>query len=112
MESTPIQLGKNQERRLRAGHCWVYSNEVDSQRSPLPGFEAGQPVTVSGWRTDIAFGGAPVVDVTACGAAVRLQDAVLLPTAHLANAAMEGVIEAYDDELRRLGAPRRHGRRR
>ncbi|MBO6851250.1 MAG: RlmI/RlmK family 23S rRNA methyltransferase, partial [Marinobacter sp.] len=36
-----LYLRKGAERRLKAGHLWVYSNEVDIQRSPLTGFEAG-----------------------------------------------------------------------
>jgi 23S rRNA (cytosine1962-C5)-methyltransferase len=35
-------LKKNEERRLRAGHLWVYSNEVDTQKSPLNQFSPGQ----------------------------------------------------------------------
>ena len=35
-------LNRNEERRLRAGHLWVFSNEVDKQRSPLKSFEPGQ----------------------------------------------------------------------
>jgi len=46
MELAPLYLKKNEERRLRQGHLWVYSNEVDAGRSPLNGFEAGQPVTI------------------------------------------------------------------
>jgi len=36
-----LYLRKGAERRLRAGHLWVYSNEVDIKRSPLTNFEAG-----------------------------------------------------------------------
>lgn len=36
-----LYLRKGAERRLRAGHLWVYSNEVDTQRSPLAGFDTG-----------------------------------------------------------------------
>ncbi|MCP4063412.1 MAG: RlmI/RlmK family 23S rRNA methyltransferase, partial [Gammaproteobacteria bacterium] len=36
-----LYLRKGAERRLRAGHLWVYSNEVDTRRSPLTEFEAG-----------------------------------------------------------------------
>ena len=36
-----LYLRKGAERRLRAGHLWVYSNEVDTLRSPLTDFEAG-----------------------------------------------------------------------
>jgi len=39
-------LKKNEQRRLRAGHLWIYSNEVDTHKSPLTAFEAGQQVTV------------------------------------------------------------------
>ncbi len=42
----PIRLKKREERRLRAGHLWVYSNEVDTEATPLRDFEAGQPVVI------------------------------------------------------------------
>lgn len=42
----PLKLKKNEERRLRGGHLWVYSNEVDIQATPLKGFEAGDPVEI------------------------------------------------------------------
>jgi len=37
----PLFLNKNAERRLKAGHIWVYSNEIDTRRTPLNGFEPG-----------------------------------------------------------------------
>lgn len=40
-------LKKGEERRLRAGHLWVFSNEVDVRRSPLSSFEPGQDVLVA-----------------------------------------------------------------
>lgn len=46
MELAPLILRKNEDRRLRAGHLWVFSNEVDIARTPLTGFEAGQPVRI------------------------------------------------------------------
>ncbi|MCH8499675.1 MAG: class I SAM-dependent rRNA methyltransferase [Marinobacter sp.] len=36
-----LYLRKGAERRLRGGHVWVYSNEVDTRRSPLTAFEPG-----------------------------------------------------------------------
>lgn len=42
----PLRLKKNEERRLRAGHLWVYSNEVDTARTPLTAFAPGQPVRI------------------------------------------------------------------
>ncbi len=38
----PLRLKKNEERRLRAGHLWVYSNEVDTAATPLKAFVPGQ----------------------------------------------------------------------
>jgi len=46
MNPAPLKLKKNQERRLRAGHCWVYSNEVDTAATPLKLFEPGQAVDI------------------------------------------------------------------
>jgi len=36
-----LYLKKHEERRLLAGHLWVFSNEVDTTRSPLASFEPG-----------------------------------------------------------------------
>jgi 23S rRNA (cytosine1962-C5)-methyltransferase len=46
MQPAPLVLRKDQERRLLAGHCWIYSNEVDTAATPLKGMEPGQPVEV------------------------------------------------------------------
>ncbi|MEA3639152.1 MAG: class I SAM-dependent rRNA methyltransferase [Lamprobacter sp.] len=46
MTPTKLQLKKDQERRLLAGHDWVYSNEIDTDRTPLKPLEPGQPVEV------------------------------------------------------------------
>lgn len=45
--SQPVLKLKSQaDRRLRAGHLWIYSNEVDVQATPLKDFDAGQQVLV------------------------------------------------------------------
>jgi hypothetical protein len=36
-----VQLKKNEDRRLRAGHLWIYSNEIDITETPIKGVEAG-----------------------------------------------------------------------
>lgn len=46
----PLRLKKNEERRLRAGHVWIYSNEVDTEATPLKGFAPGTQVTVQDSR--------------------------------------------------------------
>jgi 23S rRNA (cytosine1962-C5)-methyltransferase len=37
-----LRLKRNEDRRLHAGHLWVFSNEVDTQQTPLPKFKAGE----------------------------------------------------------------------
>lgn len=46
MKAQPLLLRKDQERRLVAGHCWIYSNEVDTGSTPLKGLEPGAPVEI------------------------------------------------------------------
>ncbi|MFP8967624.1 class I SAM-dependent rRNA methyltransferase [Pokkaliibacter sp. CJK22405] len=41
-----LRLQSNADRRLRAGHLWIYSNEVDVAKTPLTQFQAGQQVMV------------------------------------------------------------------
>jgi len=41
-----LRLKRNEDRRLHAGHLWVFSNEVDTQQTPLPKFKSGELVRV------------------------------------------------------------------
>jgi len=41
MDIPELFLKKNEDKRLRLGHLWVFSNEVDSKRSPLSLFAPG-----------------------------------------------------------------------
>lgn len=41
-----LKLNKGAERRLRTGHLWIYSNEVDTKHSPLKTFTKGEQVIV------------------------------------------------------------------
>ena len=49
-----LRLKANADRRLRAGHLWVYSNEVDVTATPLNGFTAGDQAILE------AAGGKPL----------------------------------------------------
>ncbi len=40
----PLRLLKREERRVRSGHLWIYSNEIDQQATPLKALEPGQQV--------------------------------------------------------------------
>ena len=41
-----LVLKRNEDRRLRAGHLWVYSNEVDIKKTPLSSFAPGAAVVI------------------------------------------------------------------
>lgn len=45
-----LRLKKNEERRLKAGHLWVFSNEVDTVATPLKGLVPGAHVTLEDSR--------------------------------------------------------------
>ena len=36
-----LRLKRGEDRRLASGHLWVFSNEIDTERTPLVGFEPG-----------------------------------------------------------------------
>ncbi|WP_417779098.1 class I SAM-dependent rRNA methyltransferase [Stutzerimonas xanthomarina] len=54
MSLPSLRLKANADRRLRAGHLWVYSNEVDTAATPLSGFAAGDQAILE------AAGGKPL----------------------------------------------------
>lgn len=41
-----LKLRPREDKRLRGGHVWIYSNEVDTASTPLKGFEAGEEAVV------------------------------------------------------------------
>ena len=48
MQRPTLFLRKHEERRLRKGHLWIFSNEIDVRRSPLDTFRPGDLVNVIG----------------------------------------------------------------
>jgi len=46
VEYPALYLKRGEDQRLRAGHLWVFSNEVDVKRSPLTGFEPGETCAI------------------------------------------------------------------
>jgi len=54
MSLPSLRLKANADRRLRAGHLWVYSNEIDVAVTPLNTFEAGDQAILE------AAGGKPL----------------------------------------------------
>jgi len=47
MPQPEIFLKKNEDKRLRQGHLWIFSNEIDTKRSPLDQFACGDLVQVT-----------------------------------------------------------------
>lgn len=45
-ELPALRLKRNEDRRLNAGHLWIFSNEVDTDQTPLPKFKPGELVRV------------------------------------------------------------------
>ncbi|WPP00182.1 class I SAM-dependent rRNA methyltransferase [Pseudomonas sp. HR96] len=54
MSLPSLRLKPNADRRLRNGHLWVYSNEIDVAATPLHGFKAGDQAILE------AAGGKPL----------------------------------------------------
>ena len=54
MSLPSLRLKATADRRLRAGHLWVYSNEIDVAATPLNGFQAGDQAILE------AAGGKPL----------------------------------------------------
>ena len=47
-----LVLKRGEERRVAAGHPWVFSNEIDTGHSPLSAFAPGELATISTHRGD------------------------------------------------------------
>ncbi len=46
MNLPSVRLRKNADRRLKAGHLWIYSNEVETSVTPLTSLTPGQQVII------------------------------------------------------------------
>jgi len=46
MTLSSLRLKKHADRRLKVGHLWLYSNEIDTDATPLKTLEPGQQVVV------------------------------------------------------------------
>ncbi|MDZ7803870.1 class I SAM-dependent rRNA methyltransferase [Thiohalophilus sp.] len=54
-DATPrqLRLKKREERRLKTGHLWVYSNEVDVKTTPLTELEPGEQLQIADYRGNV-----------------------------------------------------------
>ncbi|NVJ59050.1 MAG: class I SAM-dependent rRNA methyltransferase [Gammaproteobacteria bacterium] len=46
MNLPKLRLKKNEDKRLKGGHLWVFSNEIDTQVTPLTDFAPGDQVII------------------------------------------------------------------
>jgi 23S rRNA (cytosine1962-C5)-methyltransferase len=51
-DAPTLQLRRHEERRLRAGHLWIYSNEIDTAVTPLGDLKPGALVRIESSRGD------------------------------------------------------------
>ena len=73
-----VYLKKNEERRILAGHLWIFSNEIDSQRSPLKQFQPGDLVSVR-FRPYFVIDTAKVIQVHFTNSRVKYDLEVQIP---------------------------------
>ena len=73
-----LRLKPHEERRLLAGHLWIFSNEIDVAATPLAGFAPGQCVQVRSSR-DRFLGYAYVNPATLIAARILGRDPVHPP---------------------------------
>lgn len=54
-DATPrqLRLKKREERRLKTGHLWVYSNEVDVKTTPLTDVTPGEQLQIADYRGNV-----------------------------------------------------------
>jgi 23S rRNA (cytosine1962-C5)-methyltransferase len=52
-----VYLKKNEERRVKSGHPWIFSNEIDTDQSPLQTFSPGEAVTVLSAKDEVLGSG-------------------------------------------------------
>lgn len=72
-----LRLRKGEERRLRVGHLWVFSNEIDTGATPLKGLEPGSPVRIMDSRGGaVGVGYVNPATLIACRVLSRNPDAV------------------------------------
>src|SRR3990167_8075212 len=51
IQMNTVSLKKDAERRIFAGHLWVFSNDIDAAKSPLKKYSAGELIQI-----ETAFG--------------------------------------------------------
>jgi len=46
MNLSTLKLRKNEEKRIKNGHSWIYSNEIDTKVNPLKSYTVGETVLI------------------------------------------------------------------
>lgn len=50
MQLPLLRLKKHEEKRVKHGHLWIYSNEIHTEATPLKTLTPGQAVEIQDWR--------------------------------------------------------------
>lgn len=67
LSSMSLRLRKNEDRRIRNGHVWVYSNEINTDLTPLKNITPGQIVDFQDHRGDFVGKGYVNPNTLLCG---------------------------------------------
>ena len=107
MESqlSDLYLRKGADRRVRGGHLWVYSNEVDTGKTPLGGFTSGDLVCVRGADGSVLGSAYMEPQSLICGRIYVLGEARELDLSllrFLIDRALEGREASFDKPFYRL----------
>ena len=100
-----LYLRKGADRRVRSGHLWVYSNEVDTGKTPLNRFASGDMVCVRGSDGTVLGSAYMEPQSLICGRIYALGEARELDLSllrFLIDRALEGREAAFDKPFYRL----------
>jgi 23S rRNA (cytosine1962-C5)-methyltransferase len=91
-----LTLRKNEDRRLSAGHLWIFSNEVEVAKTPLTGFSPGECARVESSQGR-PLGSAYVNPGALIAGRVYCQDATLPLDAELLRARLGAALALRED---------------
>jgi len=105
MELPRLRLNRHEDRRLRAGHVWIFSNEVDTAATPLTAFQPGDPVVIEDFRGHVLGTGYVNPHALICARLVSRNPEYVLDQSlitHRLNVALSLRERLYDQPFYRL----------
>ena len=101
----PLRLKKNEDRRLRGGHLWIYSNEVDTDKTPLKNLSPGELIRIEDSHGHVLGNGYVNPHSLICARLISRDPAYLLDQSlitHRLNIALSHRESVFDKPFYRL----------